>query len=113
MAQIEFSRGVPEKTIPADIRLTRSRDGKTGRAYFYFEAASVLNADRQDEITGMYLVDDEGEIVTRKVNGKFVNGKISALEAIVTFNSSTEWDRFMRFMERYGQEHGLEFQGNS
>ncbi len=112
MAQIEFSKGVPEETIP-NIRLTRSPDGETGRAYFYFEAASVLSAERKDEITGMYLIDNEGEIITREVKGKFVNGKISALEAIVTFNSPAEWDRFMRFMESYSQEHGLEFLGNS
>ena len=112
MAQIEFSRGVPEETIPKDVRLTRSPDGQTGRAYFYFEAASILGADRKDEITGMYLIDEEGEIITREVKGKFVNGKISALESIVTLNSPSEWDRFMRFMERYGQQNGLEFRGN-
>ena len=113
MAQIEFSRGVPEATTPTDIRLTRSPSGENGRAYFYFDAPSILGANRKDEITGMYLIDEEGEIITREVKGKFINGKISALEAIVTFNSPREWDRFMRFMERYGKENGLEFQGNT
>jgi len=112
MAQIEFSRGIVEETIP-NIRLTRSPNGENGRAYFYFDAASILAPGRQDEITGMYLIDEEGEIITREVKGKFINGKISALEAIVTFNSPSEWDRFMRFMERYSKEKGLEFRANN
>jgi photosystem II protein len=113
MAQIEFSRGVREETIPNDVRITRAPSGQNGRAYFYFEAASILAPGRTEEITGMYLIDEEGEIVTREVKGKFINGKISTLEAIVILNSPQEWDRFMRFMERYGQENGLEFRGNS
>ncbi|MBV8886621.1 MAG: photosystem II reaction center protein Psb28, partial [Chroococcidiopsidaceae cyanobacterium CP_BM_RX_35] len=54
-------------------------------------------------------IDEEGEIVTREVKGKFVNGKPEALEVIHLMKSVEEWERFMRFMERYSQEHGLEF----
>jgi photosystem II protein len=36
-----------------------------------------------------------------------------AIEATVIFNSPAEWDRFMRFMERYGSENGLEFTKSS
>jgi photosystem II protein len=57
----------------------------------------------------MYLVDEEGELVTREVKGRFVNGKPEALEAIYLMKSQEEWDRFMRFMERYSQENGLGF----
>lgn len=112
MAQIEFFRGTPELTPPSDIRLTRSPDGRNGRAYFYFDANAVLTEDRKDDITGMYLIDEEGEIITREVKGKFVNGKISTLEAIVNLRSPEEWDRFMRFMERYGKQNELEFRSS-
>ncbi len=108
MAQIQFSRGVTEAVIP-QIRLTRARSGQSGTATFRFESPDVLNSERTDEITGMYLVDEEGEIVTREVKGKFINGKPTSVEAIVIMNSPDEWDRFMRFMERYAQEQGLEF----
>ena len=40
------------------------------------------------DITGMWMVDEEGEMVTREVNGKFVNGKASALEAVYPGNPS-------------------------
>jgi len=53
----------------------------------------------------MYMI-DEGEIVTREVKGKFVNGKPEALEVLHLMRSQEEWDRFMRFMERYAQDQG-------
>jgi photosystem II protein len=108
MAEIQFSRGISETTIP-QIRLTRSKTGQSGTATFYFENPTILDSDRNDEITGMYLLDEEGEIVTREVKGKFVNGKAQSVESILVMNSAAEWERFMRFMERYAQEHGLEF----
>jgi photosystem II protein len=108
MASIEFSRGIPEDTVP-DIRMTRSKTGETGTATFYFESPRILDAESRDEITGMYLIDSEGEIVTREVKGKFVNGKATALEATIVMKSINEWERFMRFMERYAEEQGLEF----
>lgn len=106
MAQIQFSRGVNEVVVP-NVRLTRSRDESQGTAIFYFDNPKALDVTSTDEITGMYMIDEEGEIVTREVKAKFVNGKPSALEAILLMKSPNEWDRFMRFMERYGKEHGL------
>lgn len=108
MAQIEFSRGVAESVVP-NVRLTRSRDGSNGKALFRFDDPKVLDANYTQEITGMYLVDEEGELVTREVNAKFVDGKPSAIEAIYVMKSSEDWDRFMRFMERYAEENGLGF----
>ncbi len=108
MAQIQFSRGIDEQVVP-DVRLTRSRDGSNGTAIFYFENPKALDSSSTEEITGMYLMDEEGEIVTREVKGKFVNGQPTALEAIILIKSPEEWDRFMRFMKRYAEEHGLGF----
>jgi len=107
-ATIQFSRGIDEETIP-DVRLTRSRDGSSGTATFRFENPKVLAPDSNQEVTGMYLIDEEGIISTQDVKGKFVNGQPTALEAVHYMQSEEEWDRFMRFMERYAEEHGLEF----
>ena len=108
MAQIQFIRGTDEEVIP-DVRLTRSRDGSNGTATFYFQKPKALDSTTTEDITGMYMVDEEGELVTREVKGKFVNGKPEALEVLYLMKSTDEWERFMRFMERYGEEHGLEF----
>lgn len=108
MAQIEFFRGVKEDVVP-DVHLTRSKDGQSGRAVFYFERPNALVGETMQEITGLYLVDEEGELVSREVNGKFVNGQPEAIEAVYLMRSAQEWDRFMRFMNRYAEANGLGF----
>ena len=105
MAEIQFSRGVAEEVVP-DVRLTRAKDGSNGKAIFYFNKPKAL-ADEGGEITGMYLVDDEGELVSREVNAKFINGEPAGLEAVYVMKSAQAWDRFMRFMQRYAEENGL------
>lgn len=57
----------------------------------------------------MYLLDDEGELSTVEVQAKFVNGKPDRIEAKYNMKSKYQWDRFMRFMERYSDEKGLGF----
>jgi photosystem II 13kDa protein len=110
-AAIQFFRGVDEPVVP-DIRLTRSRDGRTGQAMFVFEEPDALAPETMGDITGMFMVDEEGELVTREVKARFVNGKASALEATYTWKSLTDFERFMRFAERYADSHDLGFSGN-
>ncbi len=109
MAEIQFSRGVKESVVP-DIRVTRSRNKDGGTATFYFDGPDALGEESTVEITGLYLVDEEGEIVSRDVKGKFINGKPSAIESKLSMNSAAEWERFLRFMERYAEENGLGLQ---
>nr|YP_010330198.1 photosystem II protein W [Porphyridium aerugineum]UNJ17914.1 photosystem II protein W [Porphyridium aerugineum] len=110
MASIQFIPGINETVIP-DVRLTRSRDGNTGTATFRFTNPNILDAStgKEGDITGMYLKDEEGELITRDVNAKFVNGKPQAIEAVYIIKSPEDWDRFMRFMERYANDNGLTF----
>ena len=70
MAEIQFVRGENETTIP-DVRLTRAKDGTNGRAYFYIDNPKILEGNL--EILGMYMIDEEGELVSRDVNDKFIN----------------------------------------
>ena len=105
-AAIQFFRGIDEPVVP-DIRLTRSRDGRTGQATFVFEQPQALAPETLGDIGGMWMVDEEGEMVTREVNGKFVNGKPSALEATYTWKTEQDFERFMRFAQRYAEANGL------
>ena len=94
-AKIQFIKGLDEKVLP-DVRLTRSRDGSTGTATFRFKNPNILDKStaKEGEITGMYLIDEEGTL---------------AIESIYIMKSPKAWDRFMRFMERYGETNGLVF----
>lgn len=107
MAEIQFTRGTDESVVP-DVRLTRSPDGTSGRAYFRFDNPDIIQ-EGNPEILGMYMVDEDGELSTRDVNAKFVNGQIVAIEATYTMRSAQDWDRFMLFMNRYAESHGLGF----
>lgn len=106
MAKIQFSKGLDEEVIP-EVRLTRSRTGDSGTATFVFTNPKILDQSSTEDITGMYLIDEEGEIITREVKAKFLNGKPEELEALYIMKSPEEWDRFMRFMERYANENDL------
>jgi photosystem II 13kDa protein len=106
MARIQFSQGIDETVIP-DVRITRSKDGTNGTATFYFDKPDALSVSSETEITGMYLLDEEGELSTKEVKAKFVNGQPEALEALYVMKSTADWDRFIRFMERYAAENEL------
>ena len=110
-AAIQFFRGIDEPVVP-DIRLTRSRDGRTGQATFVFEKPQALAPETLGDIGGMWMVDEEGEMVTREVNGKFVNGIPSALEATYTWKTEQDFERFMRFAQRYAEANGLGYSQN-
>ncbi|KAL3791049.1 hypothetical protein ACHAW5_002826 [Stephanodiscus triporus] len=56
---------------------------------------------------GMFLVDNEGELRSTDVNALFMNGKPQAIKSTLVMKSPEEWDRFMRFMEWYGEANGL------
>lgn len=106
---IQFIQGTDEQTIP-DVRLTKSRDGTNGVATFRFEQPSVFDASGDvGDITGFYMIDEEGVLQSVDVNAKFVNGKPAGIEAKYIMRSPREWDRFMRFMERYSNQNGLQF----
>ena len=61
-ATISFVRDSVETSVP-DVKLTKSRDGTSGTAFFTFENPDVFESATGD-ITGMYLSDEEGEMIT-------------------------------------------------
>ena len=110
MAEIQFIHRLREESIPK-VQLTRSRDGSTGTATFFFENPSIFsnNIAQEGEIKGLILVDAEGSLTSGDVNARFINGKPTSIEAVYIMKSPETWDRFMRFMQRYSDENGLTF----
>ena len=111
-AAIQFFRGVDEPVVP-DIRITRSKDGRTGQAKFDFEQPEALAPETMGDISGMFMVDEEGEMITRDVNARFSNGAASALEVTYTWKSEADFERFMRFAQRYADCNGLGYSQNA
>tara|TARA_B100000131_G_C17860647_1_gene509889 strand:- start:230 stop:583 length:354 start_codon:yes stop_codon:yes gene_type:complete len=105
-ARIQFYDNVNEPVVP-EIRLTRSKDGTAGQAFFIFEKPQALSSISSGEITGMKMIDAEGEIMTREVKAKFVDGNPTFIEARYTWKSSDDFERFMRFANSYAKSNGL------
>ncbi|KAL3531183.1 hypothetical protein ACH5RR_010505 [Cinchona calisaya] len=106
---IQFIQGTDEQTIP-DVKLTKSRDGTNGMAIFRFDEPSVFDSSSEvGDITGFYMIDEEGVLQSVDVNAKFINGKPAGIEAKYIMRTPRDWDRFMRFMERYANANGLQF----
>ena len=92
----------------------RSKDGENGVATFNFDKPSFFNCEREEDvpqgaITAMTMEDEEGEISTANVSARFVEGKPVGLLVRHEMRTPGEWDRFMRFMERYAEANGLGF----
>ena len=92
----------------------RSKDGENGVATFNFDKPSFFNCEREEDvpqgaITAMTMEDEEGEISTANVSARFVEGKPVGLLVRHEMKTPGEWDRFMRFMERYAEANGLGF----
>lgn len=109
-ARIQLARGIDEDV--SDVRITRSRDGAFSVAKFYFRKPKCLENGEQN-ITGLYLIDEEGELISRSVNAKFLNGEATGIEAEYKMRGEAEFQRFLRFMERFAAENGLELTRNS
>ena len=98
-AEIQFVRGLEEKTVP-NVKLTRAKDGSSGVATFFFDNPNVFDSSTasQGDVTGLFMIDEEGEISTTDVNARFSNGKPQAIESVYVMKSPEEWDRFMRLV---------------
>lgn len=118
-ARIQFVRGVDERVLPT-VSVTRSVNARTnvqqevfftGTATFWFDRASSLHVEltKDQLIEGMFLIDTEGAIWTTDVAAKFENGRPVGISSVVVLSNPNEWARFMRFMRRYSELHGLEF----
>ena len=61
--------------------------------------------------TGYELVNKiiEKSIENSTFKQELLNNPHAAIESVYIMKSPEDWDRFMRFMERYGQTNGLVF----
>ncbi len=97
---IQFVKGKNEKNLP-EIRLFRSLDGKKGQAIYKFDKPTTITIDNFNSIQKMYLIDEEGELTTRKIDLCISDKIIKEVKSTYNWNSEEEFERFMRFAKRY------------
>ena len=113
VATVSWRESSQPETVVPDVSLTRSRDGSTGTATFRFQDPEVLSWNDIWEnglITGLWLKDEEGVLVTRDLDVSFERGRPHLMTAILVLKSNAEWERFMRFMRRYADANSLSFE---
>ena len=97
---IQFIKGKNEMEQP-EIRLFRNLDRKKGHAIYKFSDPSTITIENFKSIQRMYLIDEEGELSTKKIDLSISDNYIKEVKSTYNWNSEMEFERFMRFAERY------------
>ena len=103
---IQFIKGIDEKVQP-EIRLNRNRDKKSGLAIYKFRNPTSISDKNFEDVKRMYLIDQEGELSSRKINIYVLDNNLIEIESIYSWNSDLEFNRFMRFAKRYAEFNSL------
>ena len=108
--QIQFLENIKELTIPI-IKLTKSKNGRTGTATFIFVNPSIFSSLKDDKntINALYLVWENKEIVSKDLIVIFNQGKPYLIKIIFIFKNKKEWFNFLNFITCYSKETGLSF----
>ena len=97
---IQFIRGRDETNYP-EIRLFRNIDGKKGVAIYKFIKPLTITYENFKSIQKMYMIDEEGELSTRKIDLSISENYINEVRSAYNWTSEKEFERFMRFAQRY------------
>ena len=99
---IQFIKGETEKDNP-EIRIFRNADGKKGQAVYKFFRPTTITQENYKSIHKMHLIDEEGELITRKIDLSISDNCIKEIKSIYYWNSEKEFERFMRFASRHAK----------
>lgn len=110
---IEIIKGVNEKTLPI-IKLTKSKNGKTGTATFLFfiSLINLKNYSIFNSIDKVSLIYKETKIISKKIVLFFREGKPFLLKITFIFKTQNEWFDFFKFIFIYSKENSLMFLSN-
>ncbi len=97
---IQFLKGENEKGDP-EIRMYRDLDGKRGKAVYKFYTPKTITIENFKTIQKMYLIDEEGELQTKKIDLYISGNLIKEVTSTYSWYSEKEFERFMRFSIRY------------
>ena len=97
---IQFVKGKNETDHP-QIRLFRNSDGRKGQVIYKFYKPKTITIENFNSIQRMYLIDEEGELSTRKIDLSIKGKYIKEVKSTYNWNSEKEFERFMRFAKRH------------
>lgn len=108
--RIEFIPGIKELSLPV-IKLTKSRNGKTGTATFIFIQPLLFRNMHFQKMSfdSLSLISNKQKIISNDIIIVFKEGKPFLVKAIFVFKNKKEWFYFLRFIRDYSKETGLSF----
>ncbi|HLP87228.1 MAG TPA: photosystem II reaction center protein Psb28 [Nostocaceae cyanobacterium] len=115
---IQFFAGVFEELSNVSLR----REKATGKRlvvlmFEQLQAISGLNSFTKNSLNSLLLTDEEGEIRVTPSSTQFIfagaeGDELKRVECKFEVDTDEQLDRFMRFMHRYAEANGMEYQGS-
>ncbi len=115
-ATIYFFESIPKEI--SNVSLWRNR--RTGVRSVLLSFKQVRALERFNSFTKQFtnllcLTDEEGEIRATPSSVKFIVGEpegdeFHRINCAIEIEQENHWERFMRFMNRYAQANGMEYQ---
>ncbi|MFW6359457.1 MAG: photosystem II reaction center protein Psb28 [Chroococcales cyanobacterium] len=115
--RIEFFEDLPEELSNVSLRLNKSTGVRSVVLMFnHLRAIEKFNSFRKRFSQTLKLIDSEGTISVEPDGVRFIFGgdegdEIKRVECEFALYQEDHWERFMRFMERYAEANGMEYQG--
>jgi photosystem II Psb28-2 protein len=111
-ATIQFIDGLDEEL--GGVSLRKRRDSNTKIVVLVFNQLKAIERLRayRKQISHLWLRDDEGEIRVSPTGVKFFyieDDELSKAECSFEVESEDVFERVMRFLHRYADEHGFEY----
>ncbi|MBT9315932.1 photosystem II reaction center protein Psb28 [Leptothoe spongobia] len=112
---VQIFKDIPEEISGVSLR----RDPSTGIhiAVIRFEALASIEhflSFRKSSRNALHLIDTEGEILIMPSGVKMFYGDIEGedlkgVECKIEIDQDDHWERFIRFMHRYAEANGLDY----
>ncbi len=113
-ATVQFIEGLNETISDVSLRKRKSSNNKIVVLSFKNLRALEFGRSYINKIDNLWLVDEEGNIRVEPSDIRivFLNDEEegSLTECSFEVDSEDVWERVMRFLQRYAQENGFEFQ---
>ncbi|WP_071518007.1 photosystem II reaction center protein Psb28 [Geitlerinema sp. PCC 9228] len=112
-ATVQFIEGLNETISDVSLRKRKSSDNKIVVLSFKNLKALEFGRSYINKIEHLWLVDEEGNIRVEPSDIRIIlvdDDETSRTECSFEVRSQEVWERVMRFLQRYAQENGFEFQ---
>tara|TARA_Y100001968_G_C19427374_1_gene755121 strand:+ start:1390 stop:1761 length:372 start_codon:yes stop_codon:yes gene_type:complete len=99
-ASIQFTKGIDISVKPT-VKVTRNKDGRSGKAIINFKIEDTIGKEYLNSITQIIMKDNEGELITNKLNIRQMNKNKKSIDATYTWKEDSKFKRLMRFLENF------------